>query len=122
MTREEEERFLSFVEDSASQDESMSKHLASDASMKRMFVQMYRAKSQECDEKDKRIEELEKKELSPKEALPQLQPSTSIYIQHAENLSMTDINEMVMQKQVGNEIQNVSPGGTGVVVEKQNRT
>ena len=121
MTREEEERFLSLVEDSASQDESMSKHLASDASMKRMLVQMYRAKSQECEEKDNRIEELEKKGLAEKEALPQLQPSTSIYIQHAENFSMTDINEMVMKKQVDNEIQNVSAGGTGIVVEKQNK-
>ena len=118
MTREEEERFLSFIEDSASQDESMSKHFASDASMKRMFVQMYRAKSQECDEKNHRIEELEKKRIADKEALPQLQPSTSIVIHHADNLTMTDIKEMVMTKQVDNEIQNVTAGGKGIVVEK----
>ena len=60
MTREEEDMMLSLIESSANEDMSQSERFASIAKMKHSFVQMYRAKSRECEQKTCRIDELEK--------------------------------------------------------------
>lgn len=60
MTREEEDMMLNLIESSANEDMSQSERFASIAKMKHSFVQMYRAKSRECDQNKSRVEELEK--------------------------------------------------------------
>ena len=61
MTRDEEDMMLRLFEASAQSDMSQSERFASEAKMKQAFVSMYRAKSQECEQKDVRIEELERR-------------------------------------------------------------
>lgn len=70
MTRDEEDMMLSLIDSSADEDISKSEHFASIAKMKKTFVRMYRAKSDECDQKDiticeqrQKIKELEAKTL-----------------------------------------------------------
>ena len=60
MTREEEDMMLSLIDSSANEDMSQSERFASIAKMKHSFVQMYRAKSRECEQNKSRIDELEK--------------------------------------------------------------
>ena len=60
MTREEEDMMLNLIESSANEDMSQSERFASIAKLKHSFVQMYRAKSRECEQNKSRVEELEK--------------------------------------------------------------
>ena len=111
MTRDEENMMLSFLESSAQNDMSISEHYASTARMKQAFAQMYRAKSQEGVEKDLRIQQLEK-QLAEKDAKTPLQPTQSIILNNPE------IKELIVQKQVDNEIQHVAAGATGIIEQK----
>ena len=103
MTRDEEDMMLRLFEASAQNDISQSERFASEAKMKQAFVSMYRAKSQECDQKNSRIEELERR-LAEHEAktLPPQQVTNNFFngevkqiVSHLDQqtIQTTDTNE-----------------------------